>query len=278
MSDCDGVLYNKDAILEFLLPSDDAGAQARKADGAKVLGGRVQGLKDVVEVKFQDDTDEGATGWVCPITNKRLGPATRAAYLVPCGHAFAEAALREVAELSCLQVRGTGEVARGRGVLTAGYRQCNEAYRADNIITILPQKADDKTRLRDRIAALKAQGLTHALKKASGKKKRKNGDVHDADAAPANGKAAHPPNGAAANGAAPTAATSKPRTGINNAATASLTAKVLAEEDARTKRRKKELQADGKETLRSLFSTGNGTRKDGDFMTRGFTIPNAAKR
>lgn len=112
VSDYMGMLYNKDAILEYLLPAEDAAAQTAKADAAKVLGGRVAGLKDVLEVKFQDDSEaendkagptKGVT-WVCPITNKRLGPGIKAAYIVPCGHAFSEIALKEVAELVCLQV------------------------------------------------------------------------------------------------------------------------------------------------------------------------------
>jgi Rtf2 RING-finger len=112
VSDYMGMLYNKDAILEYLLPADDAAAQTAKADAAKVLGGRVAGLKDVLEVKFQDDGEAengnaglaNGTTWVCPITNKQLGPGVKAAYIVPCGHAFSEIALKEVAELVCLQV------------------------------------------------------------------------------------------------------------------------------------------------------------------------------
>ena len=65
----------------------------------------------------------------------------------------------------------------------------------------------------------------------------------------------------------------RPRSAIKNAATASLTAKVLAEEQERTKRRKMEPN----ENLKSLFSSGNAKHKDGDFMTRGFSIPAGAK-
>ena len=61
---------------------------------------------------------------------------------------------------------------------------------------------------------------------------------------------------------------------IKNAATASLTAKVLAEEQEKAKRRK----LGSNDNLKSLFSTGKTARKDGDFMTRGFSIPAMAKR
>ena len=68
--------------------------------------------------------------------------------------------------------------------------------------------------------------------------------------------------------------TPKSSSAIKNAATASLTAKVLAEEQERAKKRKKEPN----ENLKSLFSSSSGKHKDGDFMTRGFSIPTDAKR
>jgi hypothetical protein len=111
VSDCLGNLYNKDAILEFLLPSEDTIREAMKPDQDKLMNGRVKSLKDVVEVKFHEDqeSDTGKTRsmemrWACPVTNKTLGASVKAAYLVPCGHAFAEMALRELADTTCLQV------------------------------------------------------------------------------------------------------------------------------------------------------------------------------
>lgn len=114
VSDCAGKLYNKDAVLEFLLPSDDG---ASKVDAEEVLAGRVKGLKDVIEVKFEvEDDAEGeekvgkANGdqqgekWVCPVTRKRMGPLVKSVYLSPCGHAFSEMAVREVQGDVCLQV------------------------------------------------------------------------------------------------------------------------------------------------------------------------------
>ena len=85
-----------------------------KSDNEEVLEGRVRSLKDVVEIKFQSEEGEGAEKsgraspkgpkWVCPITNKALGPGVKAVYLVPCGHAFLESAIREVSGENCLQV------------------------------------------------------------------------------------------------------------------------------------------------------------------------------
>ena len=116
VSDSSGRLYNKDAILEFLLPDDSGNEGLSKADSKKVLQGRVNSLRDVVEVKFcieqepETKTSSGGTAspkeskWVCPITNKVLGAGVKAVYLVPCGHAFLESAVKEVSGENCLQV------------------------------------------------------------------------------------------------------------------------------------------------------------------------------
>lgn len=68
----------------------------------------------------------------------------------------------------------------------------------------------------------------------------------------------------------PQSGTATPKTiGIKNAATASLTAKVLEEQDERNKRRRIEKN----KNLDSLFSSGRREAKDIDFMNRGFAIP-----
>jgi len=86
------VLYNKDSIIEWLLKGVEA-----FGDGEEVLEGRIHSLKDVVEVKFEE-------GRICPVSRKELGPGTKAVYLVPCGHAFSESAVKEVGGGGCLKV------------------------------------------------------------------------------------------------------------------------------------------------------------------------------
>ena len=141
------------------------------------------------------------------------------------------------------------------------------------MITILPTLSADKERLVARAQHLNGQGLTHSLKKASDsgkntKKRKKNNStkVKDLDNV----------------GDPLMIETSKPASnskvfsvGIRNAGTASLTAKVLAEEEERNKRRK----TGTNNNLKSLFSSGNGfAEKSKDFMTRGYSIPADAKR
>jgi hypothetical protein len=236
VSDCNGKLYNKDAILEYLLPSEDPDAPLKKAEAEKLLDGAVKSLRDVVEVKFETDPAAKDGGkWVCPITQKALGPGSKAVYLVPCGHAFSEVAFKEVADGKCLQ--------------------CNEAYAPNDVIPILPVVETEIARLILRIKDLKERGLTHSLKKASGtKKKKKNGAVED-EKVPKLVKAD-------ANG------TKSESSGIRNSSTASLTAKVMEEQEQRNKKRKND-------NLASLFTSGDRSKqaKKNDFFTRGFTVP-----
>ncbi|OJD13529.1 hypothetical protein ACJ73_09192, partial [Blastomyces percursus] len=104
VSDSTGNLYNKDAILKFLMPADDAEEIISKDDCEEILKGRVKGLRDIVEVKFEiDDDGNGKKRKVCPITRKELGPSVKAVYIVPCGHAFSEEAIREMKSDNCLQ-------------------------------------------------------------------------------------------------------------------------------------------------------------------------------
>lgn len=155
--------------------------------------------------------------------------------------------------------------------------QCDEPFTPDNVIPILPTAKSDIDRLAIRAQTLKEHGLTHSLKKApsSGKKRKKKADSSTADVLTT--RADH--TGAGKHHAAQTPlsndATVLSSGGIKNAATASLTAKVLEEEKEKHERRK----LGGNDNLKSLFSSMHGaTGKDGDFMTRGFSIPAGAKR
>ncbi|KAF2661247.1 DUF602-domain-containing protein [Lophiostoma macrostomum CBS 122681] len=238
VSDSAGILYNKDSVIEHLLKEE---GDAQKVEWEKTLQSRVKGLKDVVEVKFEVDEEkkeESARGekWVCPITGKELGPGAKAVYLVPCGHAFAGSVVKEVQGSACLQ--------------------CNESYAENDVVAILPTEDRDIARLTLRMKTLKEKGLTHALKKEKGgKKKRKHADKE------ANGDSEKSKQTIPA-----------PSNGIKNASTASLTKKVLEEQEARNKRRKME-QNDNVKSLFSRDDRGVSMGNSADYMTRGFSIP-----
>ncbi|KAI7973434.1 hypothetical protein EIK77_008343 [Talaromyces pinophilus] len=121
VSDSVGNLYNKDSILKYLIGAEDDDISS-KADCDEILQGRVKGLKDVVELKFEVDTEGnskngGGEKWICPVTTKELGPAVKSVYIVPCGHVFAEEAVREMKGDTCLQV-STFQSMRGIILLT----------------------------------------------------------------------------------------------------------------------------------------------------------------
>jgi hypothetical protein len=144
--------------------------------------------------------------------------------------------------------------------------------------------------LAERIQTLKNQGLAHSLKKAPGGKKRKK-DVatestnsikqavrvddtsnEKAKKAPAIEAAEDPTRNVIVSMSQFRSNTTTPLSGIKNAATASLTARVLDEQEEKNKRRKLGLN----DNLKSLFAkTGSdgSTQKREDFMTRGYSIP-----
>lgn len=263
VSDSAGNLYNKDAVLQYLLPSEASSLD--KAECDKFVQGRIKGLKDIVELKLEVDPQQkaGDERWICPITTKVLGPSVKAVYIVPCGHVFSHEAVREMKTEKCLQ--------------------CDQPYEARDLIPILPTTEGEQKILTERIEALSALGLTHSLKKLSGssKKRKANGVVKgDSKLNPKTPETKEKISEEASTAklaadvsllttSAPTAAN-----GIKNAATANLTAKVLQEEEARQKRRK----MGENENLKSLFSKGSTqNQRNTDFMTRGFSIPAGAK-
>ncbi|KAL8674142.1 MAG: hypothetical protein Q9168_001479 [Polycauliona sp. 1 TL-2023] len=153
-------------------------------------------------------------------------------------------------------------------------RLCNEPYTTDSVIPILPVSLADKDRLRDRLSKLHSEGLTHSLKKAQGSSKKRK------QARPNTKESEATTTTPTTDSAGPNLPSKEtvPETSsdaIRNEDTAALTAKVLAEQKDRNKRRK----IAPNENLSGLFSSSNGMAgKQSDFMTRGFSIPNGAKR
>lgn len=110
VSDALGTLYNKDAVLDYLLNVGKEGGEVDRGELEKrgeAFKDRLRGLRDVVEMQFQTEGAGESQRWVCSVTGKALGPGVRAAYLVPCGHAFAESVFKEMPGDVCLQVCST---------------------------------------------------------------------------------------------------------------------------------------------------------------------------
>ncbi|GFP54987.1 hypothetical protein ACSS6W_002901 [Trichoderma asperelloides] len=204
VSDWRGRLYNYEAILQGLMPSDDPNEVTPAALG-------IRSLRDVAKLKFSKMGDK----WACPISMKEMGPTTKSVYLVPCGHVFAEVAITEIKEEAC--------------------PECGEAFTQENVIAILPTAEKDLDRLQKRIEDLQANGLTHTLKKGKSekKKKRKAGEAEEE----ANGEKKDETSKKNDASRAKKETDSRIK-GINNSMAATLTARVLAEQDERNKRRK----------------------------------------
>lgn len=232
VSDARGRLYNYESILQCLVPSDDNPVPETQAVEFEKTA--IKGLKDIVRLKFHLVRKEGGGNGAkakevrtCPVSMKELGSEVapvKAVYVVPCGHVFAEVAMKESisgseADKQC--------------------PECSEAFLERDIIPILPTDEAEVDKLAKRVEDLKTLGLTHSLKKdkSGGKKKRKAAEAEGKDENGSDKTAKDSTtkqNGKARNGANGGGIDSR----INNAMTASLTAKVLAEQEEKNKRRK----------------------------------------
>ncbi|KAK0616838.1 Rtf2 RING-finger-domain-containing protein [Immersiella caudata] len=218
VSDWRGRLYNYESILKALLPSDDKHDDAALAPPngespeERFSSTGIKSLRDVVKLKFKRYTQPGAKGsdiWACPVSLKELGPSTKSVYIVPCGHVFAEAAIKQIDEKVC--------------------PECSEPFEASDAIPVLPTEKADIEKLEARLDDLKAKGLTHSLKKdksASRKKRKAEGEAVDKGVKKGKGDTGSKQS-----------ASSRLKN-INNPMTASLTARVLAEQDEKNKRRR----------------------------------------
>ncbi|EQB45748.1 hypothetical protein CGLO_15331 [Colletotrichum gloeosporioides Cg-14] len=220
VSDWRGRLYNYETILQGLMPSDDAAVTPNPDSPELTFASTgIKSLRDIVKLKFHQYSPPGSKKaiWACPISLKELSPSVKAVYLVPCGHVFAEVAVKEIGES------------------TSTCPECSEPFEAKNVVPILPTEEADLKKLTKRMDDLIAAGLTHGLKKEKkdkkdkGKKKRKaeDTDAKDDGEAPEKRRAT----------ATTDSAKSKTRN-INNPMAASLTAKVMAEQEELSKRRK----------------------------------------
>lgn len=101
VSDSLGRLYNKDAVVTYLLQRGEK-AKSREAS----VAGHLRGLKDVRELKLTPNTvfKSGAASseedlpapFICPLTNREMNGKHRFVYLTTCGCVMSESGLRAV--------------------------------------------------------------------------------------------------------------------------------------------------------------------------------------
>ncbi|KAI0811851.1 Rtf2 RING-finger-domain-containing protein [Xylaria sp. FL0064] len=239
VSDCRGRLYNYETILRCLMPSAadpaESSEERQSQEAAEFARSGIRSLKDIAKLRFTLRRDEKCGKVrICPLSMKELGASTRAVYIVPCGHVFTEIVMKELlaVEESSSTDAETAETAK-----TSHCPVCSESFQVRDIVPILPVDEADVEKCTARIEELRSLGLAHNLKKdkaAGGKKKRKAAEEEG-------GKSLE--NGT--NGNKPAQKEKKQKrdrddisSRINNSMTATLTAKVLAEQDERNKQRK----------------------------------------
>ncbi|GES78332.1 DUF602-domain-containing protein [Rhizophagus clarus] len=126
-----GKLYNKDAIIEYLLNKNAYG------DG-DIICSHISSMKDIKPLKlaanpaFKETNgasiahfDQGMVSrFVCPITLKEMNGKLKFVYLNTCGCVFSEQGLKEVPSSTCIQ--------------------CGKSFKQDNIITLNPSPAEQE--------------------------------------------------------------------------------------------------------------------------------------
>ncbi|EPQ27052.1 uncharacterized protein PFL1_05336 [Pseudozyma flocculosa PF-1] len=105
VSDALGRLYNKDAVVHYLLHRGDR----PKGGIDDIAAGHIRGLKDVRELKLTKNpnfrppsptstsSESNAAPFICPLTSKDMNGKYRFVYLQPCGCVMSESGLRAIA-------------------------------------------------------------------------------------------------------------------------------------------------------------------------------------
>ncbi|KAJ7273413.1 DUF602-domain-containing protein [Mycena rebaudengoi] len=169
-----GKLYNKDAIIEFLLDKDAYG------DGENICG-HIRSLKDVKTLTLTANPAPALPSaeslerpqFVCPLTLKEMNGVMPFVYLRPCGCVFAHAALNAVRSAP-----SEGETEAAKDTCP----QCAAKYTHPIDCIPINPGPEEEERLRD---LLSAQRLLEPVKKS---KKRKA--AADSEAEPPAKKAA----------------------------------------------------------------------------------------
>lgn len=105
-----GRLYNKEAVIKYLLDKDEAGKQ---------VAGHIRSLKDLVELKLTDKnnsasssaaskpdsnghvSDLSESSFFCPVVGLEMNGKYRFVYYRPCGCVVSERAIKEVKSDCC---------------------------------------------------------------------------------------------------------------------------------------------------------------------------------
>jgi len=260
-----GKLYNKDAILEYLLDRSAYG------DGEEICG-HIRSLKDVTTLKLtknpaeriSDDknTSRRQAMFICPLTLKEMSGATPFVYSTACGDVFSAAGLRAVFTSTVLASTANPDASQEASSSNSGSPsppegfqlcpQCGKKFDKTADVRPINPPSDITEQLREAMVKLRA---SQAAKSKSKKRKADAVAVVAATAtgeeAESNPKRSRQSNATVANGGAPIIA-----------ATSRKVAAELAEEE---KRRKEKMSA----AVASLYHQKDAKPAKETFLTMG---------
>ncbi|KAI0089983.1 Rtf2 RING-finger-domain-containing protein [Irpex rosettiformis] len=248
-----GKLYNKDAIIEYLLDKSAYG------DGEDICG-HIRSLKDVKTLKLTpntaysrgkaDDSTDRAQ-FICPMNLKEMNGSQPFVFLWTCGCVFSQAGLRAVSGTPPPR-DDSGKEAKSKDADTLDLGpqldicpQCAKKYnRAEDVVLLNPPEEQ----LDDIIAAMLKRRASEPVKS---KGKKRKGAVTALDSVEPPAKKKHVTSGSSA-----------PSINPNMASASRAVTSSLAEEEAKRK-------ANMSEAVKSLYGPKDGVKKKETFMTMG---------
>ncbi|KAL0579633.1 Replication termination factor 2 [Marasmius crinis-equi] len=238
-----GKLYNKDAILEFLLDRSTYG------DGQRICG-HIRSLKDVKTLTLtpnpalssgsttSEDTDKAR--FICPLSIKEMNGSQPFVYILTCGCVFSQAGLKTMGNSTTPKEKESKQAEESSELDVCP--QCSAKFSSkDDVLLLNPSEAEEE---KMREAMERRRLLEPAKTKKS--KKRKNAE-EDGEGSKKKTKTTPPP--------------AAPSTNPNIAAASRAVISSLAMEEAKRK-------ATMSDAVKSLYGDGKEKRTE-TFMTRG---------
>ncbi|OCH94185.1 DUF602-domain-containing protein [Obba rivulosa] len=250
-----GKLYNKDALLEYLLDRSAYG------DGEEICG-HIRSLKDVKTLKFThnpaksspSDSPTDKAPFVCPLNFKEMNGSQPFIYLAPCGCVFSLAGLKAVtssnfppresdgkleSDVKKEQKENAGEDAGKQFDMCP---QCGTKY--DKVEDTIPLNPSPEEEQKLRLAMERRRAAEPV--KPKGKKRKAAAEATDAEKPPAKKKNPSP----------------APIVNPTLAATSRAVVQSLAQEESKRK-------AHMSDAVKSLYGPKDGAKKKETFMTMG---------
>lgn len=206
MADALGKIYNKDALLEYLLappPSADNPVSERPfgADGLAAAG-HLRSLKDVQQLKLTpvSSTSETSTStainaisggqveygkarWECPITMRGMNGSVKFVYVKGCGCVASEAGLKELAGVNAESPKEPENEGAKLEPRKANCPVCGEQLPGSKVeLVTLNPVGEEKEEMAQAWKAKVAKEEKEKAERKAAKKQKKRKDAGDGDA------------------------------------------------------------------------------------------------